>query len=189
MKRRVGRRQLFSGESAVSPASALVEGKRPVALAMRFLFVLQGDRSYYDMRLANNLHVREDKAATARKRGGKPKPHREFRRDYFRGGNAPASLKLHSLRPAQSSCAEFPGWKRPGLIEAVLGQKSVTPRSPHFRGGNAPASLKRLCRTCSVSKRCYFRGGNAPASLKLGLSAWQRLFVYSISGVETPRPH
>ena len=47
------------------------------------------------MRLANNLHVREDKAATARKRGGKPKPHREFRRDYFRGGNAPASLKLH----------------------------------------------------------------------------------------------
>ena len=46
------------------------------------------------MRLANNLHVREDKVATARKTGGKPKPHKEFRRDYFRGGNAPASLKL-----------------------------------------------------------------------------------------------
>ena len=45
------------------------------------------------MRLANNLHVREDKVATARKTGGKPKPHKEFRRDYFRGGNAPASLK------------------------------------------------------------------------------------------------
>ena len=71
-----------------------MEGKRPVALAIRFLFVLQGDRSYYGMRLANNLHVREDKAATARKTCGKPKPHREFRRDYFRGGNTPASLKL-----------------------------------------------------------------------------------------------
>ena len=70
-----------------------MEGKGPVALAMRFLFVLQGDRSYYDLLLANNLHVREDKAATARKTCGKPKPHREFRRDYFRGGNAPASLK------------------------------------------------------------------------------------------------
>ena len=45
------------------------------------------------MRLANNLHVPEDKAATARKTGGKPKPHKEFRWDYFRGGNAPASLK------------------------------------------------------------------------------------------------
>ena len=45
------------------------------------------------MRLANNLHVREDKAATARKTGEKPKPHKEFRWDYFRGGNAPASLK------------------------------------------------------------------------------------------------
>ena len=38
--------------------------------------------------------VRDDKAATARKTGGKPKSHREFRKDYFRGGNAPASLKL-----------------------------------------------------------------------------------------------
>ena len=94
MKRRAGRRQLFSGESAVSIASALVKEKRPVALAMRFLFVLQGDRLYYGMRLANNLHVLADKAATARKTCGKPKPHREFRRDYFRGGNAPASLKL-----------------------------------------------------------------------------------------------
>ncbi len=93
MKCRVGRRQLFSGASAVSIANALVEGKRPVALAWCFLFVLQGDRLYYDVRLANNLHVREDKAATARKTDGKPKPHREFRRDYFRGGNAPASLK------------------------------------------------------------------------------------------------
>ena len=81
----------------MSPASALVEGKRPVALAIRFLFVLQGDRSYYGMRLANNLHVREDKVATARKTGGKPKPHKEFRRDYFRGGNAPASLKPHHV--------------------------------------------------------------------------------------------
>ena len=95
-----------------------MQRKRPVALAMRFLFVLQGDRSYYDMRLANNLHVREDKAATARKRGGKPKPHREFRRDYFRGGNAPASLKLKRLLAAVADMLAFPGWKRPGLIEA-----------------------------------------------------------------------
>ena len=99
-----------------------MQRKRPVALAMRFLFVLQGDRSYYDMRLANNLHVREDKAATARKRGGKPKPHREFRRDYFRGGNAPASLK-HAM-------------DRAVLVEGN--------DAPNFRGGNAPASLKLL---------------------------------------------
>ncbi len=76
---------------------------------------------------------------------GKPKPHKDFRRDYFRGGNAPASLKQqqpkHSLRPAGShfrggnapaslkrlrpgyragSPRGFPGWKRPGLIEASL---------------------------------------------------------------------
>ena len=70
------------------------------------------------MRLANNLHVREDKAATARKRGGKPKPHREFRRDYFRGGNAPASLKQVVNALQDLVRGEFPGWKRPGLIEA-----------------------------------------------------------------------
>ena len=70
------------------------------------------------MRLANNLHVREDKAATARKRGGKPKPHREFRRDYFRGGNAPASLKLAGIVLPCLWVERFPGWKRPGLIEA-----------------------------------------------------------------------
>ena len=33
--------------------------KGPVALAMRFLFVLQGDRSYYDMRLAKQFYMYE----------------------------------------------------------------------------------------------------------------------------------
>ena len=68
------------------------------------------------MRLANNLHVREDKVATARKTGGKPKLHREFHRDYFRGGNAPASLKRYGAVVVRPEL--FPGWKRPGLIEA-----------------------------------------------------------------------
>ena len=72
------------------------------------------------MRLANNLHVREDKAATARKRGGKPKPHREFRWDYFRGGNAPASLKQAKHPYTHPHDRIFPGWQRPGLIEAYV---------------------------------------------------------------------
>lgn len=167
MKRRVGRRQLFSGESAVSPASALVEGKRPVALAIRFLFVLQGDRSYYGMRLSNNLHVREDKAATARKTCGKPKPHREFRRDYFRGGNTPASLKPALHRSSSAGRIRFPGWQRSGLIEASGIRFSRPQRGSSFPGWHAPASLKHnSVRFPDVAARRHFRGGNAPASLK-----------------------
>ena len=78
------------------------------------------------MRLANNLHVREDKVATARKTGGKPKLHREFHRDYFRGGNAPASLKPGCNGPRKTGIGPFPGWKRPGLIEAVIVAMSET---------------------------------------------------------------
>ena len=66
----------------------------------------------------NNLHGRDDKAASARKTCGKPKSHKEFRRNYFRGGNAPASLKLLKQAIYPTSRDAFPGWKRPGLIEA-----------------------------------------------------------------------
>ena len=37
--------------------------------------------------------------------------------------------------------AAFPGWKRPGLIEAIIAE-FINLRNPYFRGGNAPASLK-----------------------------------------------
>ena len=118
LKCRTGRRRLSSGVSAVFPASALMEGKGPVALALCFLFVLQGDRSYYGMSLRGNLDIREDKVASARKTCGKPKPHKEFRRD------------------------KFPGWQRPGLIEARSQLTSCPSSTPNFRGGNASASLK-----------------------------------------------
>ena len=39
----------------------------------------------------------------------------------FRGGNAPASLKLNETLHGVFKLALFPGWKRPGLIEAGVG--------------------------------------------------------------------
>ena len=93
---------------------------------------------------------------------------REFRRDYFRGGNAPASLKR--------------------FMTAHNAEATVI----HFRGGNAPASLKLRTRMALLSpdRRRYFRGGNAPASLKRPMSwAAVRIVHLLISGVETPRPH
>ena len=36
----------------------------------------------------------------------------------------------------------FPGWKRPGLIEAESGGPVNSDGGYYFRGGNAPASLK-----------------------------------------------
>ena len=116
----------------------------------------------------------------------------------FRGGNAPASLKLlNAVHPADptegvifpgwkrpglieaSALADttttrlrFPGWKRPGLIEAQASSVLQVAMKAHFRGGNAPASLKpdqyQMGSTCQNFAESYFRGGNAPASLKLG---------------------
>ena len=57
-------------------------------------------------------------AFSARKVGGKPKAHKEFRGVYFRGGNAPASLKHGDDELNDDFILGFPGWKRPGLIEA-----------------------------------------------------------------------
>ena len=60
----------------------------------------------------------------------------------FRGGNAPASLKHVERRGRRNSKVKFPGWKRPGLIEADRKRFFSSTNPQHFRGGNAPASLK-----------------------------------------------
>ena len=165
-----------------------MEGKRPVALAMRFLFVLQGDRSYYDMRLANNLHVREDKAATARKRGGKPKQHREFRRDYFRGGNAPASLKQHIGRRGVRGVRDFRGGNAPASLKrhAGVGDVSLHPQFPGWkRPGLIEASASASCR----SRQSQFPGWKRPGLIE-ACTAQEVVDQFPwISGVETPRPH
>ncbi len=41
----------------------------------------------------------------------------------FRGGNAPASLKHEYAEMEFFSEGQFPGWKRPGLIEARVEEK------------------------------------------------------------------
>ena len=57
--------------------------------------------------------------------------------EYFRGGDAPASLKHHSFILAGRTTALFPGWRRPGLIEAikVLGSNTLT---HHISGVETP---------------------------------------------------
>ena len=62
---------------------------------------------------------------------------------------------------------QFPGRRRPGLIEARLPIGSGERLWDDFRGGDAPASLKPLVFEVMPSTRQRdFRGGDAPASLK-----------------------
>ena len=83
----------------------------------------------------------------------------------------------------------FPGWRRPGLIEARLHVGLSREQGRHFRGGDAPASLKRRQGAGHRRDRQDFRGGDAPASLKPESMQTDIDEKLAISGVETPRPH
>ena len=101
------------------------------------------------------------------KRVENPSPTGSCEGTNFRGGNAPASLKHRTTIQSDTLTSRFPGWKRPGLIEAGIGAVVVNVIVENFRGGNAPASLKLRMRLVSLALFiANFRGGNAPASLK-----------------------
>ena len=101
---------------------------------------------------------------------------------HFRGGNAPASLKLRVVDSEGKDRTNFRGGNAPASLKRV---KQAIPADSFvldFRGGNAPASLKRVCRALQSVRRRRFRGRNAPASLKLGFEKRASRDVDGISG-------
>ena len=55
----------------------------------------------------------------------------------FRGGNAPASLKQDVVDATRYYLAKFPGWKRPGLIEAEM-TRTEDPKPYRISGVETP---------------------------------------------------
>ena len=87
-------------------------------------------------------------------------------------------------------CGRFPGWKRPGLIEADLVRPAEgLPALPYFRGGNAPASLKLLYLVHGGGAYGQFPGWKRPGLIEAYLPDHFGRNRRPISGVETPRPH
>ena len=108
----------------------------------------------------------------------------------FRGGNAPASLKLVRGIEGARGRYLFPGWKRPGLIEATATTCSTSCTTKLFPGWKRPGLIEAHTRfTNREGATCDFRGGNAPASLKHCVDSVAIALENFISGVETPRPH
>ena len=84
----------------------------------------------------------------------------------FPGWKRPGLIEASAAGRGHSPRTRFPGWKRPGLIEASAISPKFFSQGPISGVENAPASLKRInCRRLGGCHR-HFRGGNAPASLK-----------------------
>ena len=61
----------------------------------------------------------------------------------FPGWKRPGLIEARIDIGRETKKVGFPGWKRPGLIEAAQTMIWTSGSLNHFRGGNAPASLKR----------------------------------------------
>ncbi len=87
--------------------------------------------------------------------------------DAIPGGNARASLKrcVRRVRPPIAG-PDYPGRKRPGLIEAEAANFGFPDTCDAIPGGNARASLKPFPFRPRVSTQGPIPGGNARASLK-----------------------
>ena len=66
----------------------------------------------------------------------------------------------------------FPGWKRPGLIEAACATATTIAQRSPFPGWKRPGLIEAEGQIVAFATVVAdFRGGNAPASLKLSTSA------------------
>ena len=88
----------------------------------------------------------------------------------FRGGTAPASLKLRPYEHMEHLPGRLPGWNRPGFIEAwsCSGASACCRRG--LPGWNRPGFIEaRHVGIAMGAVNGVFRGGTAPASLKPAL--------------------
>ena len=95
----------------------------------------------------------------------------------FRGGNAPASLKLAVRRPSnREGHAPFPGWQRPGLIEARLPLQDLHCWMPPFPGWQRPGLIEAWWKPALRGERTEAAGRPYIA-------------ISHISGEAPPLPH
>ena len=87
----------------------------------------------------------------------------------FPGFNRPGLIEAYNYWNYCFCTSAFPGFNRPGLIEAGTVHWRCCARSHSFRGLIAPASLKRKTNDAiEYAADHAFRGLIAPASLKRG---------------------
>ena len=91
------------------------------------------------------------------------------------------------MRSASHLSIEFPGWKRPGLIEAaILTERIRNLTEHHFRGGNAPASLKRYEIPDTIAKAAEFPGWKRPGLIEARLLLSTLLLLLPFPGWKRP---
>ena len=82
----------------------------------------------------------------------------------------------------------FPGWKRPGLIEARCWLYSSVP-TWLFPGWKRPGLIEASLRRAYVHRSSSFPGWKRPGLIEAQLVEFPLVGIGLISGVETPRPH
>ena len=87
------------------------------------------------------------------------------------------------------ACWIFPGWKRPGLIEARGVMAQGSPNKAIFPGWKRPGLIDAASVRWMTLTWTKFPGWKRPGLIEAASASERPIFSPGISGVETPRPH